>query len=81
LRKSSKAPFYQRRVIMLEFIVLGQIPGSHFQLTYGQFIATCVAFFVAVIVVQKGRVLKQKVGPEVIFLLVYISISWRKITQ
>lgn len=62
---------------MLEFIVLGQIPGSHIQLTFGHAIVLWLGFVIAVLLRMKGRKIKNTLTTEAEMLLIYVSLRFR----
>ncbi len=62
---------------MLELIVLGQIPGSQFQLTFGHTIVLWLGFVITVLLRMKGRKIKNTLSTEAEMLLIYVSLRFR----
>ncbi len=59
---------------MLEFIVLGQVPGTHIQLSFGNVIVLWLTVLCAYVVITGGRKYKPTIKTEINILLIYLSL-------
>lgn len=63
---------------MLELIVLGQIPGSHIQLSFGGVMLLWAAFLALMFAVTRGRKYASMCITELSMLRIYLSLRLRQ---
>lgn len=61
---------------MLELIVLGQVPGSQAQLTFGHVMMLWLGFILVVLIRVRGRKIKNTLKIEAEMLLIYLSLRF-----
>lgn len=61
---------------MLEFIVLGQIPGSHTQLTFGNVMMLWIIFLALLFAIIAGKKYKEHIKTEAEMLQIYLILRF-----
>lgn len=61
---------------MLEFIVLGQIPGSHAQLTFGNVMTLWIIFLTLLFAITAGKKHKEHIRTEAEMLQIYLTLRF-----
>ena len=62
---------------MLEFLVLGLVPGTHIQLTFENVLSISAVAFMAYLLFIYGKRILTPIGSELRFFLIYCTLKYK----